>query len=202
MRTLLLVVLASLIAVPAMAEPKLVGSYDHYFTPNSGNNYDDAWGATVGLQHDIAKNLKGTLYGSHITDIGFPCSDDPKGSFGELRGYGAGYGLKYQLPVNERIIPYVTAGAGYYWWDFKENPLLQDNSVSVDVEPSIAYTVGGGVDVAFNDDWSGFAEGGWFDTDIDKVATDDIGQTWNILDDSNGIGLQYIYVKAGFKKRF
>lgn len=202
MRAVFLVVLACLIAVPVMAEPKLVASYDHYFTPNSSNNYGDAWGGTIGLQHDLAKNLKGIVYGSHITDVDFPVVDDPKGSFGELRGFGAGYDLKYELPVNEQLVPYVVGGATYYWWEFRENPFLQDNNVTVDVDPSLAFKIGGGLDINLDNDWTGMIEGGWFDTDIDKLAMDDRGQNWNILDSSDSIGLQYVYVKAGFKKRF
>jgi len=185
----------------AYAEYELVGGYDHYLTPNSGNNYDDAYGVSIGLEHDIRGNLRGRIEGTHITDIGFPYVHDPKGSFGELRGYGATYNLVYLLPYNNRLTFEALVGIGGFWWDFKENPFLQTKGVTVDVDPSVLYQAKIGATYKLKDDWKLEASVGWLDTTITKNAHDATSE-WLILDGHGKIGLQYIPIMVGIKKRF
>jgi len=201
-KALLLLMAGLMLATMAFAnDMKLVVTGDAYITPNDGNNYEDAWGISAGVEHPLYKNLKGIASVSHMTDINFPSVDDPKGNWGELRGYGAMYDLKFELPYNENVIFFAKGGGGAFIWDFKENPFLQDNNVEVDVDPSLAFRAGAGVEVKLKDGWDATVEGGWFDTDIPKDARDSNGLEWNILDD-DAIGLQYIYVKAGIRYRF
>jgi len=196
-----------LICTPALAhEPQpmgleFTGGYDYYITPNEGNNYNDAQGFNLGLTHPIGQYLEGQALFKHITDIGFPVSDDPKGSFGELRGSGGQYNLVFNLPGSERFSVYLLGGIGYYWWDFKENPFLQDNQVTVDVDAALALEGGIGLDYSINDSWSVNVYTGWFDTDVPKDARDSNDVVWNILD-SNEIGLQYIHISASAKFKF
>lgn len=199
MKKLILIFLLAFQSV-SYALPLEVG-YDHYLKPNSGNNYDDAWGISGRVAHPIYGNLEGLVGVSHITDVGFPSTDDSKGSFGELRGYGATYDLRLSMPINERLKGYLTGGLGYYTWDFRENPFLQTNSVTVDVDDSIAYRAGVGVQAKLSESWSANLELGWFDTSIGKSAKDSQGTEWNILDDDH-INLRYIQVKAQVSYRF
>lgn len=201
MKKLIVFLIGMFLSTASYAEVKvpLEFSYDHYFTPNGGNNYDDAWGASVKVKHPILRTLEGAIGLGYITDIDFPSIDDPKGSFGELRGYGLTYDLILGMPINDRIKPFITGGLGYYFWDFRENPFLQDNRVTVEVDNSIAYRIGGGVEFKFNDSWSGSIGAMWFDTNIGVEAKNEV--TWNILD-SDDIGLQYIQAKASFTYKF
>lgn len=198
----MLVLLAVLcFTCPVRADLSLSGGYDYYMTPNEGNNFDDAQGFNIRLNHPIVREFSGALEFSHIGDIDFEVSDDPKGSWGQMRGYGALYDLKATFPVSKLLDVYATAGAGMYVWDFRENPLLQDNHVKVDVDPSLAYKAGAGLNVNLNDSWTISGEVSWFDSQVPKDAKDENGVTWNILDDDN-IGLQYICFSVGGKYKF
>lgn len=178
----------------------IFASYDYYKTPNGGNNYDDGQGFSLGISHDITERIGGRAYFSHITDVHFPVSDDPKGSFGELRGNSVNYDVILSLPTNRHFDVYLTAGAGYLFPDFKENPFLQDNNVTVNLEEDIILRAGGGVSYKVND-WDLFAEILWSDTDIEKDARDNTGREWNILGDEV-IGLEFIQIKIGAKYKW
>lgn len=197
----LLVVAALLFARPVNAA-EFTASYDYYIAPNSGNNYDNGQGFTLGLKHGIYKDLSGHAGVSYITDIDFPSVDDPKGSFGELRGYAAIYSLIYDLKYNDRLTFNLSAGGGATVWDFRENPFLQDHGVIVEVDPSIVFKAGVGAEYRLKDDWTIGANVGWLDTNIEKHAEDKSGKTWNILDAGDNIGLQYITATVQVKKKY
>lgn len=201
---LALLVCSNVYAHDVVEEPKgidLEVSYDYYIAPNEGNNYEEGQGISARIHHPIYKNLSGAVGVGHITDVNFPAEEDPKGNWGELRAYGPTYDLRLNLPYNDHLDFFFTGGIGYYFWDFKEGPFLQDNHVVVEVDDAIALRGGVGVEVDVNDRWSVVLEGGWFDTNIDKDARDNTGRVWNILD-ANEIGLQYIYFKVSGKYEF
>lgn len=210
MRVALVAIFCMLVSVVSLAcecncesmPGEVVASYDYYLTPNEGNSYNDGQGISIGWDHAIRGPVRGTVVGSHIADVHFPVSDDPKGSFGELRSYGLGYKLYARKNYNEKLG--LTAGVyvGYHDWEFRENPFLQDNSVKVEVEPSVVYKAYVGADYKLNDAWTVFGELGWMDTDVKKEAIDSNGLVWNILDAGEEISLRYITVKAGAKIRF
>lgn len=196
-----LIVLMMLISSTALGADFTVG-YDYYKRPGSGNNYDDGQGFTVGFEHGIYNDLKGSLGVLYITDIDFPSVDDPKGSFGELRGYAAIYSLIYHMRYNDNLSFNLSAGAGPALWDFRENPFLQDHGVKVSVDPSLVLKTGVGVEYKTNNDWTLSANVGWLDTNVGKDARDPSGKEWNILDSDNTLGLQYITYRIQAKKRF
>lgn len=197
----LLIVLGLLICTFVYAdEPRFLAGYDYYKEPNN-HNYEDAWGFTFGIEHDISGNLKGQLVYKHITDVVFPAVQDPKGAWGELRGHVPFYNLKYNMPYNDSIGFYLTGGIGYAFWDFRENPFLQDANVTVDAKNSIVVQFGVGLDLNIWNGWNLTLESGWFDTDIEKEISENDAGIVNILD-SGDIGLQYIPVKVGVRKKF
>lgn len=201
MKIAAMVFVLSMFTTTAFSETKMIVGYDHYLEPNINNNYDNAWGFTLGVEHDIYGNLKGQAKYIHMTDIDFPSVDDPKGSWGELRGNIAFYGLKYDLPYNDHLGFYLTSGAGIGFWDFRENPFLQDADTKVSLENSIVFHIGAGANLNIGHGWDVFIESGWFDTNIPKEISKNGRGIENILD-SGDIGLQYIPLKVCIKKRF
>ena len=184
-----------LLLVCSVAYAEMEVGYDHYLTPNGGNNYTDAYGFSAKYGWPVSDKLSVFIEGSHLTDIGFPVVDDPKGSFGELRGFGGFIGTRLKLPEIWKLKPYALAAAGGYAWDFRENPFLQGNRVNVEVDPSLAFKAGLGATLPLSESWTVGFEAGWFDTNIPKEAVDDKGTEWNILDDDE-IGIQYIYINV------
>ena len=176
--------------------------YDIYQQPNKGNNYSDGQGVTVGLQHGIYKDLKGRLDVSHVTDVHFPTHVDVKGSFGELRAYGGTYNLIFELPYNKNVSFNLSAGAGPYWWNFRENPYMQDSQIKVHVDPSLVMKAGAGVDIKIYDKWKVELGVGWLDTSIGKKVVNAGGDVLNLLDADDEINLRYITYKIGIRKEF
>lgn len=177
-------------------------SIDYLKKPNAGNNYDDGLAYNIGYQHDIYKDLKGRAEFVHMTDIDFPTTSDVKGSFGELRGFGAMYNVIFELPYNKNVTFTLTGGVGPMFWDFRENPLFQDSNVKVDVYPSMVKRVSLGVDIEIQDNWYATFEGGWLDTRLGKRVTDANGNTMNLLDADESIGITYKTFRAGIRKEF
>lgn len=177
-------------------------SYDVYMVPNVSNNYDDGRGFTLGVNHPIWKDLSGRVEAVHISDIDFPCKEDPKGSWGELRGYGAFWNVFYTLKYDERLSFVLYGGAGPVWWQFRENPALQDAGVTVRTDPSLVLKTGILIDYKIREGWKIELGAGWMDTNIHKVATDDSGTVWNILDADETIGWQAVTYKVGIVKKF
>ena len=198
--SLLFILSLTLITRSFAEEPTVIAGYDYYKEPNN-HNYEDAWGFTLGVQHDIAGNLKGQVLYKHITDVVFPSEQDVKGAWGELRGHIPTYAIKYDLPCNERFGFYLTSGVGYAFWDFRENPYLQERNVTVDAKDSIVIQFGIGVDASLGNDWHLDMFAGWFDTDIEKDITRNEYGIVNILD-SGDIGLQFIPVSIKVRKKF
>lgn len=181
---------------------EFVGGYTYLHKPNEGQNYESAGELRAGIEHPITSTLSGRLLFCHINEVEFPAIDDPKGAWGNLRGYGGSYGIYNTFPITDNL-GFVLGGAvAYYDWDFRENPLLQENNVIVDVDASLAYEATVGLLWKVNDAWSVEIDVSWFDTDIDKSAVDNKGVVWNILDADNTIGLQYIGLSARGKYKF
>lgn len=180
----------------------LTVGYDKYLAPNKGNNYDDGQGYTVGLGHDIYKDLSGRLEFSHLTDIHFPTASDPKGSFGELRSFAALYSLIFAIPYNKNVSFDISAGVGPAWWDFRENPLWQDGGIKASVSPSFVMKAGVGADIKIYDDWKIRLYGGWMDTSIGKKVVDPSGQELVALDAGSELNLRYRTLRIEIKKEY
>ena len=181
---------------------EFTASYEHLQRPHSGNNYDDGRSYLLGIRHPIYKDLKGRIDAVHITDIDFPTDVDVKGSFGELRGYGAIYNLIFDLPYNKNVSFNLSAGAGPVWWQWRPNPYMQDNEIKTTVDPAFVYKVAGGVDVKIYDNWQLSLGIGWQDCNIGKKVVNRNGDEMNLLDAGDEIGLQYVIYKIGIIKRF
>lgn len=177
-------------------------TYDKYLQPNKGNNYDHGQGLSVGLKHDIWHDLKGHAEFTHLTDIHFPTASDPKGSFGELRGFGGIYSLVFELPYNKNVSFNLSAGAGPVWWNFRENPNFQDHHITVDVDPSIVLKAGVGAEIKIYQKWHVDIGLGWFDTSIGKNVHNEAGESMVLLDAGDQINLRYITYKVGVRKEF
>ena len=189
---------------PAMAaEPiSFTASYDNYTVPNVSNNYDDGKGFSMGVRHGIWKDIKGQAELTHISDVDFPTPVDVKGSFGELRGYGGLYNILYELRYDKNLAFNLYSGAGCVWWDFRENPYMQDSQITVKVRPSMVLKTGVGMDYKLNKNWKIEGSAGWFDTNIWKEVTNANGDVLNLLDADHNIGLQYFTWRVGIRKKF
>lgn len=202
MKKLLLFSILFFISSTANAAIDFTASYDLYMTPNVSNNYDDGKGITIGIKHPIIYDLSGKLDISHISDIDFPTTVDPKGSFGELRGYGFVYNLVYDLKYDKNLTFILYAGAGPFWWDFRENPYFQDTHTTVKVDSSIVLKTGVGIEYKLRKGWKVDISAGWLDTDIHKEVKGSDGQEKELLDADHNIGLQYITYRFGIIKKF
>lgn len=201
MRKMIVVGILLMFASPALAVD-FTASYDNYTTPNVSNNYDDGRGVSLGLKHNIWKDIKGHIQATHISDIDFPTQADPKGSFGELRGYGAIYNLIYDLRYDENLVFNMYVGVGPVWWQFRNNPYLQDAHATSKVDPSIVMKIGAGLEYKLRDDWNFSLNVGWSDTQIGKKITSPDGVEMEILDADGQIGLQYFTWSVGIKRKF
>lgn len=201
MKRISLVLAFLFVALPAYAVD-FTANYDKYLRPNKGNNYDHGQGLSVGIKHDIWRDLEGHAEFTHLTDIHFPTTEDVKGSFGELRGYGGIYSLFLELPYNNNVTFNLSAGAGPVWWDFRENPLFQDSHITVDVDPSFVMKAGVGAEIKIYQKWYVDIGLGWFDTSIGKNVHNEAGDSLNLLDAGDQINLRYITYRVGVRKEF
>ena len=192
-------ILALLLFVSNAHALELVTRTDYLNTRNNGS--DDAYGIVARLEQPVWREFSVAAEFDYHARQKFPSINDSKGSFGSLYGYGLMGNVIFRPLVNWKFSPYFIAGAGYFWWDFKENPFLQDNHVTVDVDPSIAFKTGLGFDFWLNDKWALNFEASYFNTKIDKLATDDNGTEWNILGDEL-IGNEQWNIGAGLKYKF
>jgi len=179
------------------ADLTLQGLYEK----TANRDSDDTGQLLARLEHPIWREFSIGVDFNYQGRQYFPSVDDVKGAFGSIRGYGIMPTLLFRPQVNDRVSPYIVAGVGYYWWDFKENPFLQDNQVTVDVGNSLASKYGVGVDVRISEKWSLNLEVHYFTTEIPKHATDDEGVEWHILGDDE-IGNEQWNFAAGFKYKF
>ena len=177
-------------------------NYDYYQQPNKGNNYDNGRGYALGLRHSILYPFDGHLEVIHMTDIDFPSISDVKGSFGELRGYGGIYSLILDLVYNKNVSFNINAGLGPVWWDFRENPYMQDSQIKVKVEPSLVMRAGVETNIKIYDNWFVDLGAGWMDTTIGKKVTTPRGDVLNLLDAGDQINLRYITWKLAIRKKF
>ena len=200
MKKLIVLLMLSLCSTANAAD--FTANYDYLKQPNKGNNYDDGQGYSLGIRHGIYRDIKGRLDVSHMTDINFPTHVDVKGSFGELRAYGAIYNLILDLPYNKNVSFNLSAGAGPMWWDFKENPHFQDSGVKVHVDPSVVLKAGAGMDIKIYDKWNVELGVGWMDTRIGKEVLSPGGERMNLLDADDHINLRYITYRIGVRKTF
>jgi len=169
---------------------------------NSKNNgADDAGAVMVRVEKPIYHELSAALEADYHGRKYFPSVDDVKGSFGSLDGFGGMVDLIFRPVVSKKVSPYVVAGAGFFTWDFHENPFLQDNHVTVSVKPSFARQIGVGLDYKINDRWAFNIEADYFATDISKKAMDNTGREWHILGDDT-IGNEEYQVRAGLRYWF
>lgn len=177
----------------------LTGNWQHLETRN--NQADDTYGVMARLERPVWNDFSLGVELDYHARQKFPSTDDPKGSFGSLFGYGALAEVIFRPEVHPKISPYAYLGAGGFWWDFKENPFLQDNFVTVDVDPSIAFKVGAGVDWWVSERWAINFDVSYFDTKIDKRAIDRNGVTWNVVGADNELGNEQIQFGVGVKYR-
>lgn len=200
MRTLLFLLLFTTPCFASdLSETTLLARWAHLETRNNGAN--DSYGTLVRLERPLWREFCGAIEIDYHARQHFPATEDVKGSWGSLYGYGAMANLIFRPEVTEKISPYLLAGAGYYWWNFKENPHLQDHMVTVSVYPSIAYKVAAGVDYKLSERWSVNLEVSYFDTKIKKEAIDNTGTEWHILGD-DVIGNEQIQIGVGMRYRF
>lgn len=166
------------------------------------NQADDGFGGLARIEHPIYKELSGAVEFQYHGRTHFPSVQDPKGSFGAIYGYGPIVSLVFRPDVNETFSPYVIGGAGWFFWDFAENPFLKDNAVDVDVKDGIVTRVGIGLDYKFSSAWSLTLEYGYFNADVEKISRGPNGATWNVpcdkdncgMDEHQGIvGLRYLF---------
>ena len=194
---------ALLLCGPAYATGvDFTASYDNYTAPNVSNNYDDGKGFSLGVRHDIWKDIKGHAEAVHISDIDFPTPVDVKGSFGELRGYGGMYNFIYELRYDKNLAFNMFQGIGGVVWDFRENPYFQDSQITVKVKPSLVLKTGVGMDYKLNKNWKIEGSVGWMETNIWKRVANAAGDELNLLDADSNIGLQFFTWRVGIRKKF
>lgn len=198
----LLVALLSILPKSAKAENSVLFQYNYQANESYGPNSENGHGAVLRYQSDLYADLLdwAVEYNRHF-DKDFPEARDPKGSWGALTGDGVMGSLIF-TPKGffDGLNPYVIGSVGYFWWDFDENPFLQDNNVKVEVDNSLAYRIGAGIDIELSPQWGLNFEISYFTAQIDKYASDGM-QEWHILDD-NKIGNETWQYSAGLRYRF
>lgn len=164
------------------------------YLKSQNNQADDSWAGSVRYVRPLKDEFQIGLEVEHHGRMYFPSVDDPKGAFGSLSGYGVMPELIYAPEVpNSKWEPYLLFGVGYYWWNFYENPFLQDNKVTVSVDPAVAFKAGAGVDYWLNEAWAIHGEAVYFTTKIPKDARDNTGRVWNILGDEDIENEEYLF---------
>ena len=165
------------------------------------NDADNAWGVTARLERPLWGEWSGAVEFNYLHSQTWPAIQDPKGFFGDIRGYGGMASLIFRPNLIHFASPYIIGGLGGYWWHFHENPYLQDHAVEVTLDPSVAMKIGGGFDIWLTEQWGVNFEVSYFDTQIDKNAMDAGGKEWNIMGDSV-IGNEQIQISVGSRYRF
>lgn len=197
----LMLVLILLISTNAFAS-ELTVTQQGGWVKTANNKSQDTWQSNTRLEYPIWRefalgaefNYQGRQY--------FDSVDDPKGAFGSLLGYGFMGDLIFRPKVVGNFSPYVIGGLGYFIWDFKENPFLQDNQVTVDVENSMAAKIGVGADIKIAPRWSLNLEFNYFTAQIDARAYDHDNSPWNVVHDDGNIGNETWNFLAGVKYEF
>lgn len=181
---------------------EFVGAYDYFIQPNGGNNYTDAQGFRVGVEHPLVGPLSASLELTHITDVRFLEARDPKGAWGELRAWGGLGSLKLKLPDAGRVSSYLKVGAEYLDWNFYENPWLQDRDIKVEVSDALGVRAGGGIGYRITDNVTLSVGASWFQSTTDKDISENVHGIENILDAGDTINVRYIDVTAEVKGRW
>jgi len=165
------------------------------------NDADNTWGITARLEKPIWREWSVAGEANYLHSQKWPYIKDPKGFFGDTRGYGGMASLVFRPEVLKWASPYVIGGVGYYAWHFHENPYLQDNEITVDLDPSVAMRIGVGFDLWATDQWGVNFEVSYFDTNIPKLALNAQGVEQNILGDDY-LGHEQIQISVGSRYRF
>jgi len=202
LRKISIVLFLLLFAVPAMAHNEntdlhIEFGYDYLITPNPDlNTHEDGWGGHVRVITPIQNSLYGFLELGHMTDIAYTSGTD---ALGELRAYTGLLGVMLKPKTNFSMKPYVFAGAGVGWWDFKESAFLQDEGIVIETDISFISKVGGGVMLIVDDLWSISIESGWFQSRVPVECTDDGVACGLPDDDPTGVEFIPVSVKGSYK---
>lgn len=102
--------------------------------------------------------------------------------YGEIRAVPllADLYLRYPVEMGEnKLVPYVVGGLGVVFYDYKESSFLKQYGVTVDVDPSFALKLGGGLEYFFTKNIALGVEGsyGWSEADVSVSGAGAVAST-------------------------
>lgn len=197
MKTTASIVLGMLLVVNAWAVDIDMGA-DYYITPNPQfNTHEDGWGGHIRLSDPLYKDIYWFLEGGAITDIRYTSGSD---DLGELRSYYGLGGLMFKPKTPWAIKPYILAGAGPGYFDWKESPFLQSEGIVIETEISLVTKVVAGLSYKAGDNWTFNVESGWWQSRV-SVSCDDDGVPCRLPDDSP-TGVEFIPISISGRYKF
>ena len=142
------------------------------------NDNDDVWGGGAKLQIDLMENICVEARGAYFPEFGDSSGEELKVDIIPVEADAI---LKF--PISDMLTPYVGGGVGYYIFDV-ENDI---EGVDVDIDNEFGYFALAGVEIAFNEQVSLFAEGKytWLEATI-EASGDVEGEETGKLDGFGG----------------
>lgn len=119
--------------------------------------------------------------------------------YGEVRAVPllADLYLRYPIEVGKnKLVPYVVGGLGVVFYDYKESSFLKQYGVTVNIDPSFALKLGGGIEYFLTKNIALGAEGSYIWSEAD-VSVSGAGAVASSSTDTNAL-----IVAAGVKYYF
>jgi len=196
MKKMLCFFVCLLFAIPIYAADLEIG-FDYYVTPNPHfNTHEDGLGGHARVRGQLINELYWYAELGHITDVQYVSGTD---NLGEIRAYTGLLGVIFAPKTDIALKPYIFAGVGAGWWDFKESPFLQEEGIKIETDVSFVSKVGGGIIWNISEQWSIEVESGWFQARVPVQCTDDGVDCALPDDDPTGVEFIPVSVKGRYK---
>jgi outer membrane protein W len=201
MKMLSFVFMASVLAIGFAQEPSLVradevGQWSAGFRVNASipkdDDTDEAPGYMGYVDYQAAEYVRAELEAGWI--------EWDQGILGDLHMFPVLGNLQFTYPIeldsdeNTSITPYLTTGLGVLFLNFEESQTLKDAGASLDVDPSFAVKLGGGLDYRFSESWALNIDGGYILSEGDAALKQ--GSTTLAADN---VEYDYWFIGAGLK---
>lgn len=141
-------------------EVSVLGSYAR----TNNNSMDDNWQGSLRVEKSVYREfgLMGEFNYQYRADY----------RVGSLYGLGGLIGPTFRPKTSWPFQPYFYGTVGVYDWGFNEHQKFQDEGITVNLEPSVAYKCGVGIEVPIDKQIVLGVEGFWFKSEIDQSQSD------------------------------